>query len=191
MTALALTAVGGTRRETSVALSANLLVAVVLAGEHLERGLDDTTTQTEHKVEGRFLLDVVVREGAAILELLTGEDQALLVGGNTLLVLNLGLDIVDGVRGLHLKGNGLTCWCVKRIEETRWNALACRTGTGRDADSEESSFASIATSPYIPIHLASSARSPSCFLLCVTLSTLKVMIKSHSAILQSCHRTVD
>ena len=37
----------------------------------------------EHKVEGRLLLDVVVREGAAILKLLAGEDQALLVGGNT------------------------------------------------------------------------------------------------------------
>ena len=46
MTALALTAVGGTRRETSVALSANLLVAVVLAGEHLERGLDDSSSES-------------------------------------------------------------------------------------------------------------------------------------------------
>jgi len=54
------------------------------------------------------LLNVVVRESAAILELLAGEDQALLVGGNALLVLDLGLDIVDGVRGLDLEGDGLT-----------------------------------------------------------------------------------
>ena len=33
-------------------------------------------------MEGRLLLDVVVAERAAILELLAGEDQALLVGGN-------------------------------------------------------------------------------------------------------------
>jgi hypothetical protein len=33
-------------------------------------------------VEGGLLLDVVVREGAAILELLAREDQALLVGGD-------------------------------------------------------------------------------------------------------------
>ena len=59
-------------------------------------------------MEGRFLLDVVVGEGATILELLAGKDQALLVGGDTLLVLNLGLDVVDGVGGLNLEGNGLT-----------------------------------------------------------------------------------
>jgi hypothetical protein len=53
------------------------------------------------------LLDVVVREGAAILELLAGENQALLVGGDALLVLDLRLDIVDGVRGLDLEGDGL------------------------------------------------------------------------------------
>jgi len=48
------------------------------------------------------LLDVVVRERAAILELLAREDEALLVGGDALLVLDLRLDHVDGVRGLHL-----------------------------------------------------------------------------------------
>ena len=42
----------------------------------------------------RFLLDVVVGERAAILELLAGENQTLLVRGNSLLVLDLGLDIV-------------------------------------------------------------------------------------------------
>ena len=55
------------------------------------------------------LLDVVVGEGAAILELLASENQALLVGRNALLVLNLLLDIVDGVRGLDLEGDGLAC----------------------------------------------------------------------------------
>jgi hypothetical protein len=55
------------------------------------------------------LLDVVVGEGAAILELLAGEDQALLVWGNALLVLNLRLHIVDGVRRLHLQGDSLAC----------------------------------------------------------------------------------
>ena len=37
--------------------------------------------EAEHEVEGGLLLDVVVREGAAVLELLAREDQALLVGG--------------------------------------------------------------------------------------------------------------
>lgn len=53
------------------------------------------------------LLNVVVGQGAAILELLAGENQALLVGGNALLVLNLRLDIVDSIGGLHLKGDSL------------------------------------------------------------------------------------
>ena len=47
-------------------------------------------------------LDVVVGEGAAILELLTSEDQSLLVRRDALLVLDLGLDIVDRVRRLDL-----------------------------------------------------------------------------------------
>lgn len=41
-----------------------------------------TTTETKHEVESRLLLDVIVGEGTAVLELLAGEDQALLVGGD-------------------------------------------------------------------------------------------------------------
>ena len=59
-------------------------------------------------MEGRLLLDIVIREGAAILELLAGEDKTLLIRGDTLLVLDLLLHIVDGVRRLHLKGDSLT-----------------------------------------------------------------------------------
>jgi hypothetical protein len=66
-----------------------------------------TTTKTEDEMEGRLLLNVVVGESAAILKLLTSKDQALLVWGNALLVLNLGLDIVDGVGRLDLKSDGL------------------------------------------------------------------------------------
>ena len=65
------------------------------------------TAEAEHKVEGRLLLDVVVRESAAVLELLAGEDQALLVGRDALLVLDLGLDVVNRVRRLNLEGDGL------------------------------------------------------------------------------------
>jgi len=39
----------------------------------------------------------VIREGSAILELLSSEDQPLLVWGNALLVLDLALDVVDSV----------------------------------------------------------------------------------------------
>ena len=58
-------------------------------------------------MEGRLLLDVVVRESAAILELLASEDETLLIGGDALLVLDLGLDVVNGVGGLDVEGDGL------------------------------------------------------------------------------------
>ena len=63
----------------------------------------------EHQVQGRLLLDVVVGEGAAVLELLAREDETLLVGGDALLVLDLRLDVVNRVRGLNLQGDGLAC----------------------------------------------------------------------------------
>jgi hypothetical protein len=55
-------------------------------------------------VKGGLLLNVVVAEGAAVLELLSGEDQTLLVRGNSFLVLNLSLNALDGVRALDFKG---------------------------------------------------------------------------------------
>ena len=85
------------------------LVGDTLGGAvHLLLPLLGTTTQTKHQVQGRLLLDVVVRKRTSVLELLTSEDQTLLVGRNALLVLDLGLDIVDGVRRLHLESDGLT-----------------------------------------------------------------------------------
>ena len=66
-----------------------------------------TTTEAEHQVEGGLLLDVVVSKGSAILQLLASEDETLLVRRNALLVLDLGLDIVDGVAALDLEGDGL------------------------------------------------------------------------------------
>jgi hypothetical protein len=65
------------------------------------------TSKTQDEMEGRLLLDVVVGEGAAVFELLASEDQALLVRRDALLVLDLGLDIVDGIGRLHLKGDSL------------------------------------------------------------------------------------
>merc|ERR1719507_124787 len=66
-----------------------------------------TSPQPEDKVEGGLLLDVVVGQSPAILQLLAGEDQPLLIRGDSLLVLDLRLHILDGVRRLHLEGDGL------------------------------------------------------------------------------------
>ena len=49
----------------------------------------------------------VVRKGAAVFELLASKDQTLLVGRDTLLVLNFGLDVVDRVRRLDFQSDCL------------------------------------------------------------------------------------
>jgi len=59
-------------------------------------------------MQGRLLLNIVVRKGAAVLQLLSSEDQTLLIWGNSLLVLDLGLDVLDGVRGLDIQSNRLS-----------------------------------------------------------------------------------
>jgi len=77
-----------------------------LAGQSLDEDLH-TSPQSEDQVKGRLLLDVVIGKSPAILQLLAGEDQPLLVWGNSLLVLDLSLDVFDGITGLHLEGDGL------------------------------------------------------------------------------------
>jgi hypothetical protein len=58
-------------------------------------------------MEGRLLLNIVIRESTAILELLSGKDETLLIGRDSFFVLNLGFDIVDSVGGLDFKSDGL------------------------------------------------------------------------------------
>jgi len=78
-----------------------------LTGEGLDEDLH-TTSKSEDQMEGGLLLDVVVREGSAVLELLASEDESLLIRGDTLLILDLGLDVLNGVSGLNIKSDGLT-----------------------------------------------------------------------------------
>jgi len=52
-------------------------------------------------LEDGLLLDVVVGHDNAVLQLLAGEDQRLLVG--FLLVLDLGLSVLDGITRLDLE----------------------------------------------------------------------------------------
>ncbi|CAM9833534.1 unnamed protein product, partial [Ectocarpus fasciculatus] len=81
-----------------------------LTGDGLTReGLDEdlhAATQAEHQVESRLLLDVVVRQSAAVLQLLAREDQTLLVRRDALLVLDLLLHAVDRVGRLNVEGDG-------------------------------------------------------------------------------------
>ena len=78
-------------------------------------------------MKGRLLLDIVIGQSASILELLASEDQALLIwwntteaaselcnrgmrrGGLPFFILDLCLDIVDGIGGFNLQSDGLSC----------------------------------------------------------------------------------
>lgn len=82
-----------------------------LASERLHEDLH-TATETKNEVESRLLLNVIVGKSTAVLKLLSSEDKALLVGRNTLLVLNLRLHVVDSIRGLDLQRNGLAGECL-------------------------------------------------------------------------------
>ena len=76
------------------------------------KGLDEdlhTTSKSEDEMEGGLFLDVVVLEGATVFELLSSEDESLLIWGNTFLVLDLSLDVFNGVGGLDIKSDGFTC----------------------------------------------------------------------------------
>jgi hypothetical protein len=63
-----------------------------LSGQRLDEDLHGAAAQPQHEVEGRLLLNVVVGQRAPVLQLLAGEDQALLVRRDALLVLNLLLE---------------------------------------------------------------------------------------------------
>ena len=56
-------------------------------GSPRPRNQMEASAQAQHQVKGGFLLNVVVRERAAVLKLLAGKDQPLLVRGDALLVL--------------------------------------------------------------------------------------------------------
>merc|ERR1711937_179922 len=66
-----------------------------------------TTTQAEHQVQSRLFLNVVVRQSAAVFQLLAGKNQPLLIRWDSLLVLNLRLDVVDCIAGFHIKSDSL------------------------------------------------------------------------------------
>ena len=59
-------------------------------------------------MESGLFLDVVIRKGSSILELLSSEDKSLLIWWDTFFVLDLGLDVFDGVCWLNIKSDGFT-----------------------------------------------------------------------------------
>ena len=66
------------------------------ASERLDEDLH-ASSESEDKVQGRLLLDIVIGEGTAVFKLLAGEDETLLVRRNAFLILDLRFDVVDCV----------------------------------------------------------------------------------------------
>ena len=77
------------------------------AGQGLDEDLH-TSSKPENQVKSRFLLNIVIRQSSSILQLLSSEDQSLLIWRNSFLVLDLGLDVLDAITSLDLQGNGFT-----------------------------------------------------------------------------------
>ena len=76
-------------------------------------------------MKSRLLLDVVVGKGTAILELLSGKDKTLLIRGDSFLVLDLSLDVVNGVTGLDIKSDGLSGQSLdENLREERENLVS-------------------------------------------------------------------
>ena len=108
MSALLLATVGGAWWKSSITLAANHLVAVVLSSQHLKGRFDGTTSKTKNKMESGLLLNVVIAQCPAVLKLFAGENESLLVWGDSFLILDLRFHVVNRVGSLHIKGDGLT-----------------------------------------------------------------------------------
>ena len=114
MTTLSLSAVGCLDWESGIALSADHLLGLELSGKSSESWLNldgshTSSSKSEDEMEGRFLLDIVIRKSSSVFELLTSEDESLLIWGNTFFILNLGLNVFDGVSRLNVKSDCLSC----------------------------------------------------------------------------------
>ena len=112
MTALSLSAVGCFWWKSNVTLSANHLLSFVLSGESGECGFDldlshTTSSKSEDEMESGLLLDVVVGEGSSVFKLLSGKDESLLIRWDSFFILNLSLDVFNGVSRLDVKSDCL------------------------------------------------------------------------------------
>ena len=58
-------------------------------------------------MESRFFLDIVVREGSTIFQLFTSKDESLLIGWDSFFILDLSLDVINGVGWFNVEGYSL------------------------------------------------------------------------------------
>ena len=82
-----------------------------LSSECLDKNLH-SSSETKNQMKSRLLLNVVVTQRTAIFQLLSSEDETLLVWWDTFLVLNLGFDVVNGVGWFDIKSDSLSSECL-------------------------------------------------------------------------------
>merc|ERR1711904_545932 len=76
-------------------------------GQSLHKDLH-ASTEAKDKMKCGLLLDVIVRKRAAIFQLLSSKNQALLIWRNAFLVLDLRLHVIDRVGGFDIESDGLS-----------------------------------------------------------------------------------
>ena len=73
-------------------------------------------------MECTLLLNIIVTQGSPILQLFSRENETLLVWGDPLLVLDLRLDVVDGIARLHFECD---CFSSECFDEDLHGVLQC------------------------------------------------------------------
>ena len=96
-------------------MALQLLIVTAVTEDEVESGLI--------KADSGLILEIVVGEGSPVLELLPLEVEVLLVNGNAFLILDLGLDVFDGIGRLNIDdgvvGHSLQLVCCGTTCRTR------------------------------------------------------------------------
>lgn len=70
------------------------------------------TTQTQHQMNCRFLLDIVVRKRPPVFQLLTSENESLLVDRNPLFIHDFLFHTLDRIDWFDINRDGFPCQCL-------------------------------------------------------------------------------
>ena len=106
-------------------------------------------SQPEHQVKRGFLLNVVIAQRASIFELLARKNEALLIGWNAFLVLNLLLDCIDTITGFDIERNGLAGKSLdENLGRKRVVASRLRNESGRERQTDSKSKFNVSQEKY-------------------------------------------
>ena len=75
-------------------------------------------------MQSGFLLDIVIGQASSVFQLLTGEDESLLIRWNSFFILDLGLDVFNRIAGFDIECNSFSCKCfdeyLHNVTESIW-----------------------------------------------------------------------